>query len=310
MTKPHITVICPVHNEQETIPLFYDRFKNVIRPLESDYIFELMFTNNASTDNTLSIIQNLAATDPMVNVITLSRNFGYQKSLTAGLSYAKGDAIVIIDVDCEDPPELIPQFIESWRNEGCDIVYGQRDQRPEPRIILMYRKLFYRLLTRISDSPTILDMAEFSLFTTKVRDLILKNKTTTPFIRNEIAYVGFKRKGIRYNRQKRIAGKTHYNLFRMLVFAVAGILTASTYPLRVALYSLFPAFLVNTAAIITYLFIPSQKIINLLICADLMYLMFTSAFIAVYLARVYNDLIGRPVYIIDWDRSILRNTEA
>lgn len=301
--KKLITIICPIHNEQETIPLFYARIKPILNTLSDKYVFELLFSNNASTDNSLSIIKELCKSDQQIKYITLSRNFGYQKSLTASLNHANGDAVVIIDVDCEDPPEMIPEFIKAWEEENYDIVYGQRDLRPEPKIILWYRKLFYRLLTSISDSPTILDMAEFSLFNQKVKNLILKNSTTTPFIRNEIAYVGFKRKGIKYNRQNRIAGKTHYNLFRMVVFAVAGILTASTYPLRLALYLLIPLFILNIGLFTTYILTDSNIIMNTIIWIDLMYIMYSIAFIAVYLARVYNDVIGRPIFIIDWDNS-------
>lgn len=301
--KKLITIICPVHNEQETIPLFYKRIKIIIEQLTHEYDFELLFSNNCSTDSSLDIIRELSKSDEIIQYITLSRNFGYQKSLTAALHQANGDAVIIIDVDCEDPPEMIPKFIDAWKNEGYDIVYGQRDLRPEPKIILWYRKLFYRLLTRISDSPTILDMAEFSLFNTKVKNLILKNSTTTPFLRNEIAYVGFKRKAIKYNREARIAGKTHYNLFRMLVFAVAGILTSSTYPLRLALYLLIPLLLTNIVLFTTYLCTDWLKLMNSIVWLDLMYLMYAVGFIAVYLARVYNDVIARPLFIIDWDNS-------
>src|SRR5579862_5003418 len=123
-----ITIICPVHNEQTTVPLFYARLKTALQPLESGYDYELLFTNNRSSDGTLAEIQKIRAVDKRVQVLTLSRNFGYECSVATGLRYARGAAIVVIDVDCEDPPEMIPQFVAEWE-KGNDVVYGKRDRR-------------------------------------------------------------------------------------------------------------------------------------------------------------------------------------
>src|SRR3989338_5510938 len=153
-----ITIICPVYNEEETIPIFYELTRNAISALRDKYQFEFIFTNNASEDGTLQRLGELHKNDPDIEFITLSRNFGYQGSILSGLANALGDAIIIIDVDCEDPPELIARFIKGW--EDCyDIVYGRRDKRPEPAIVQLARKAFYRLTRRIADYDFVLDMA-------------------------------------------------------------------------------------------------------------------------------------------------------
>src|SRR5450759_1975569 len=130
-----ISIICPVHNEQESVPVFYSRLQSSIAPLRRSYDFELIFINDSSTDSTLSVIQELRRKDSSIQVLTLSRNFGYQAAVLAGMKYARGNGIFTIDVDCEDPPELIPQFVSKW-NEGYDVVYGLREGRPEARLLI------------------------------------------------------------------------------------------------------------------------------------------------------------------------------
>jgi len=224
--------------------------------------------------------------------------------MIAGLNHARGDAIIFIDVDCEDPPEMIPQFISFWE-QGFDIVYGLRDKRQEPKFIELSRKFFYRFISLIGDHDTILDMAEFSLFTRTVRDVIISNKTTYPFIRNEMAYIGLQQKGICYNREKRVAGKTHYNFASMFRFAVAGILTASTFPLRLTMYISIPLFFLNLVLLLLTLLGYKNNLFNPVILLDMMFLIFSIPFISIYLARVYHDVMARPNYVIDWRNSML-----
>ena len=303
-TPKVISIICPLINEEESIPIFYERLQAAIKPLKKTYDFELFFTNNRSTDRSLEIIKDICKNDSMVNVLTLTRNFGYQRSMLAGLNQAKGDIYIFIDVDCEDPPEMIPEFIEYWE-QGYDIVYGLRDKREEPKIIEYCRKLFYRILNAVIDNESILDMAEFSLFSKDVRDVIISNKSTYPFIRNEIAYVGLKQKGIRYNRQKRAASKTYYNLIGMFQFAIAGILTASTFPLRLIMYLSIPIFFTNLVILYQNVFGNINNYMDIIILLDLMFIVFSVPLISIYLARIYHDVIGRPNFIIDWKNSII-----
>jgi polyisoprenyl-phosphate glycosyltransferase len=299
-----ISIICPVFNEEGCIPLFYNRLQSVLSPLRERYDFELIFTNNSSMDRTLPIIQELRQSDPSVQVLTLSRNFGYQASLTAGLRHACGQAMIVVDVDCEDPPEMIPQFIAEWE-QGSDVVYGKREKRPESLALQMARKLFYRLNRAIGDSDIILDMAEFSLIASHVRDVMLDNSSTFPFLRTEVGYVGFRRKGIPYDRGRRIYGKSYYNVFGMTRFAIGGILSSSTFLLRFAAYLGAAVLIGNLIGIIVTLYAAYTRLIYVIYIIDLMYIIFFMDVICIYLARIYKDGVDRPVFIVDWKRSAL-----
>lgn len=294
-----VSIICAVHNEEKTIQLFYDRLKNIIDNL--DYDFEIIFTNNRSTDSTLSIIQQLIKTDPRVKVLTFSRNFGYQCSVQAGMTYAKGDCMITIDVDCEDPPELIPVFLKKWE-EGFDIVYGIRTNRPESRLLIGMRNLFYKILRFTADTEIILNMAEFGLIANYVRDGIINNTNTFPFLRTEIAYSGYKSFGVKYDREKRIAGETHYNFWRMAIFAIGGILSSSTFPFRLAVFVFPLVFIFNLLMLIADIYLGGVYF-KLLTVFDFLYVTLLLTTHGIYLARIYKNGLGRPLYIVDWKLS-------
>jgi glycosyltransferase involved in cell wall biosynthesis len=298
LTKPQLlTIICPVYNEEQAVPLFFDRVKPIIDELSLRYNVDLLFLNNASTDNTYSIIENLRKEHHFIYIITLSANSGYQRSIECGLRYAKGNVIVFIDVDCEDPPEMILEFVKYYEH-GYEVVYGERVDREELNVIKLLRKFFYHIVKWVADEDVILYMAEFCLITSEVRDAVLNDQNSFPFIRSSIARVGYTRIGIPYKRHQRIAGVTHYNLVNMIVFAVAGILSSSTLPLRMPLY-FFPFWLVLTGIFGALQIMTSNPwflLINVLLaCA---YLGGTIAFIALYVARTYKNGLGRPNYVI------------
>lgn len=300
--KPLISIVCPVFNEEHAIPAFYERLKAAVTPLSEKYDFELIFTNNRSVDGTLGAIQALRKKDPTVQVITLSRNFGYQASVLAGINYTTGDATIVIDVDCEDPPEMIPLFIAKWE-EGFDIVYGLRANRPEPRPLILMRKLFYRVLRLMADTDIVLDMAEFALVSSRVRNVMCDNSNTFPFLRAEIGYSGFLRHGIKYDRQQRTVGKSYYNLWGMFKFAVAGILSVSTFPLRIAIYA-WPLIAVANGVFLTLdLAGMSANAFRILVALDLFYGITLLTTHGAYLARIYKNNLARPVFIIDWKLS-------
>ena len=301
-SKPLISIVCPVYNEEQAIPIFYGRLKDAIAPLADKYEFELIFTNNRSTDGTLSIIRALRENDPSVQVVTLSRNFGYQASVLAGISYSAGDATIVIDVDCEDPPEMIPGFVAKWE-EGFDIVYGLRANRPEPRVLVWLRKLFYRTLRLMADTDIVLDMAEFALVSSRVRNVMRDNRNTYPFLRAEIGYSGFLRHGITYDREQRVTGSSYYNLWGMILFAAAGILSVSTFPIRIALYALPLLGLVNVLLLALDLLLGLSFAFKALVVLDLLYGITLLTTHGLYLARIYKNDIGRPVFIIDWNLS-------
>ncbi len=296
--RPTLAIICPVYDEQEAIPLFFGRLTPVVAGLAARYLVRLVFLNNASTDATLDRIDGIRAQFPETYHISMSRNVGYQSSLDCGLRRIDADLFVIIDVDCEDPPEMITQFIEE-HERGFDIVYGERVDRPEPTALKSGRKLFYRLLQRFSDDDIILDMAEFSLFTAEVRDAIIDDRSSFPFIRASIGRIGFRRKAIAFTRQRRIAGTTHYNLLRMTIFAVAGLLASSTLPLRLPIY-LLPFWLLALAGLGAAAILDRSAwlaLATLLVFAG--YVGTTIAFVALYVARAYKNGLNRPNAVMD-----------
>jgi len=297
-TRKRISILCPVYNEEETIQIFYDRLQKALASVLDRYDFEIVFLNNRSTDRSLSILRELRARDPAIQVLTMSRNFGYQPSVQAGMSYATGDGIVVIDSDCEDPPELILDFLAKWE-EGYDVVFGIRKDRAEHWAIKKLRNVFYHILRATADMNINLYMAEFALISSVVRDSIINNRNTFPFLRAEIGYVGFSGYGIEYNRQPRVAGKTHYNLTRMVAFAMAGFLTSSTFLMRLAGY-FFPVLVAVNAVLLAWsVHGGSSAAFQILVAADLVYAIFFLTVQGVYLARVYKNGMGQPIFIVD-----------
>ncbi|MBL6933856.1 MAG: glycosyltransferase family 2 protein [Alphaproteobacteria bacterium] len=299
-----ISLICPVYNEEAAIPIFLKRLRESIKPLRDRYDFELIFTNDGSTDRTMELIKAECAHDKMVQLVTFSRNFGYQASVLSGLQHAAGEAMIVIAVDCEDPPELIPRFIEGWE-QGHDIVYGRRGPRPEPWLIQLCRKVFYRLIHRIADSDFVPYMGEFALFTRRVRDVVLSNRSTFMFIRSEIAFAGFSRLAISYAPQPRVGGRSHYNIWGMTKFAIGNILTSSTFPLRLAAYLGVPLLFLNWLVPVIGVLTGENPLPVWLIALDLNFLVLAAIFVAVYVARIYKDGMDKPKFIIDWDNTEL-----
>ena len=305
MKTQQLTILCPVHNEERVIPLFYGRIRPVMEKLAESYTVHLLFLDNASIDRSAQQIEKIRESWPATYLITMSRNVGYHASLECGLRNATGDLFVFIDVDCEDPPEMILEFVDK-HEQGFDIVYGERVDRHESRAMKSARKFFYRLLHALADEEILLDMAEFSLFTREVRDAMLDENTSFPFLRAAIARVGFRRAAIPFKRQKRIAGDSHYNLIRMSVFAVAGILSASTLFLRLPIYFL-PLWLLSLLLLgIGYVSTQSLWYVVGAFLVFAGYVGATMAFTALYLARTYKNGLHRPNAFIDRSRSILQ----
>src|ERR1700730_14789603 len=305
MKTQQLTILCPVHNEERVIPLFYGRIRPVMEKLAESYTVHLLFLDNASIDRSAQQIEKIRESWPATYLITMSRNVGYHASLECGLRNATGDLFVFIDVDCEDPPEMILEFVEKYE-QGFDIVYGERVDRHESRAMKSARKFFYRLLAALADEEILLDMAEFSLFTREIRDAVLNENTSFPFLRASIARVGFRRAAIPFKRQKRIAGNTHYNLIKMTVFAAAGILSASTLFLRLPIY-LLPVWLLSLLLLgVGYVSTHSPWMIVAAFLLFATYTGATMAFTAMYVARAYKNGLHRPNAFIDRSRSVLQ----
>lgn len=296
--KPKLTVICPVYNEVGSVPIFIERFEAVREELSVSYDVDLFFTNNASTDGTLELIRRLSEEKPYIYFATLSRNAGYQISMECGLKTAKGDLFAFIDVDCEDPPEMIIDFVREFEVGGYDIVYGERSDREEGFFLKQGRKLFYRILKLIGDDEIVLDMAEFSLFTREVRDAIAQESTAYPFIRASIGRVGFKRKAISYKRNKRAAGSSNFNAQRLTWFALAGMFASTSLPLLIPIKTL-PAFLIILSSLAIWrVFDNSRAIDAAIIVVQATYVAFSAAFIAIYTRRLYKNSMSRPNFFI------------
>ncbi len=304
--RKKLTVICPVFNEMISVPIFAQRMKAVREQLLDRYDVDLLFCNNSSTDETLCEIIKLRCQNSFIYVVTLSRNVGYQASLECGLRTARGDLFVFIDVDCEDPPEMILDFVKVYEDGGCDIVYGERVDRHEAKLLVWGRKLFYRILKVVADEEVILDMAEFSLMTEEVRDAIVEDSSSFPFIRASIGRVGFRRKGIPYKRQKRIAGKSNFPGFSLIYFAIAGILSSSTLFLRLPIQTLFFWLIAVGVLAIARVFNDSRWIDAGLIFLFASYFGSAIAFIAIYTGRTYKNSLGRPNFIISKNDSHLQ----
>jgi len=298
-----LSVIVPVHNESPSIAPFYQRARAVLESLAGICEWALIFVNDASDDDSLSEILKLRSEDPRVRVITLSRRFGYHAVLMAGLTTVESDLYAMVDVDCEDPPELFSQFYQAIQG-GAQVVYGIRSNREEPTAITFLRKLFYYVNKRIADSEIVVWMAEFAMITRQVRDAIVAPQTTYPFLRAELGYVGFRRVGIPYFRAKRTHGRSHYSLWRMTRFAVAGILSSSTFPLRLVLY-VAEALAVAFPTLVMLQGLTLDGAARLAMILSFYFLLVTVPIIALYLARIYKNGVARPVFVIDHTQTFL-----
>jgi polyisoprenyl-phosphate glycosyltransferase len=230
--KPEISVVVPCFNEDAVLP---ETTRRLIASLEEiGRSFEIVYVDDGSRDNTPRVLTEIYASDPRVRVVRLSRNFGHQIAISAGLEYARGAAVVLIDADLQDPPEVIAEMVSLWR-QGNDVVYGTRRHRDgETAFKTLTAKWFYRFMNRLSEVPIPLDSGDFRLLDRKVVDALLAMPERDRFMRGMVSWVGFRQVSVEYDRAPRAAGDSKYTLFKMARFAVDGILSFSTAPLRIA----------------------------------------------------------------------------
>ena len=227
-----VSVVIPMYYEQEVVDVCYKRVKKVLEELKEKYEHEIVFINDGSKDKTLDILQDIAKVDKNVKIISFSRNFGHQAAVTAGLKYVTGDAIIIIDADLQDPPELIPDMIEKWE-QGYEVIYGKRKKRNgESAFKLLTAKAFYTTLNKLSDVDIPGDTGDFRLVDKKVVDVINSLPEHNKFLRGLFSWVGFEQYEYEYERKERFAGKTKYPLKKMLALAWEGITSLSIQPIR------------------------------------------------------------------------------
>ena len=228
-----VSVVIPMYYEEQVAEECYKRTAKVLKEISDKYNHEIIFVNDGSKDSTLSILEEIAKKDEHVKIISFSRNFGHQAAVTAGLKYVTGDAIVIIDADLQDPPELIPEMLKKWE-EGYEVVYGKRKTREgESAFKLLTAKAFYSTLNKLSDVEIPKDTGDFRLVDRKVVDVINSLPEHNKFLRGLFSWVGFEQYAFEYERKERFAGKTKYPLKKMLKLASDGIISFSTKPLKI-----------------------------------------------------------------------------
>lgn len=303
--KPLLSIVIPCYNEEEVLSETLSQLDRFCDQLSGLFV-ELVFIDDGSKDKTRDILKNYATQNDRVRIIGFSRNFGHQIAVTAGIDAANGDAVVLIDADLQDPPEVIHQMIEKWR-EGYDVVYGTRTERPgESAFKLTTARGFYRLLNRVSDVPIPLDTGDFRLMSRAVVDTLRAMPEQARFVRGMVSWIGFKQISIPYKRAERFAGESKYPLRKMIRFAVDGILSFSTKPLQfsvgiglvsacIALVGIVYAIMLRlltsywvegwTALMIAILFIGGVQ----LICVGVL---------GEYVGRIYNEIKGRPLYVV------------
>ena len=218
--RPLISIVIPVYNEAANIPALYERIHDVADGLIDDYRFEFLFTDNHSTDDTFTIISDLATTDDRVRCLRFSRNFGFQRSILTGYLNARGDAAVQIDADLQDPPELIPQFLELWE-QGHAVVYGIRSKRPEGRSMTAARSAFYRLVNLVSADDLPHDAGDFRLVDRRILDALRQIDDYHPYLRGLIASFGFDQIGVEYERDARSEGNSKFSFWKLVGLAMA-----------------------------------------------------------------------------------------
>lgn len=305
MNDKCISVVIPAYNEEEVIRQCYDSLTDVM--IDTSYDYELVFVNDGSKDRTLSILDELARMDVHVRIVNFARNFGHQAAVTAGINSSRGDCVVIIDADLQDPPEVIHQMLEKWE-EGYEVVYGKRRKRKgETLFKLASATLFYRFLQRMSDTHIPRDTGDFRLIDRKVVHVFNRMTERNKFIRGIISWIGFNQTFVEYDRNERMAGTTKYPLRKMLAFASDGIFSFSSKPLklitRMGMLTVLLALIVLVYSLCAKLFdLPEVErgwtSIMMAITLFSGVQMLSLGVIGEYIARIYDESKSRPQYIV------------
>lgn len=300
-----ISIIVPCFNEAAVICETHKRLVAVLeklKPIE----YEIVYVNDGSRDQTQEILHELRTANQFTRVVLLSRNFGHQIAVTAGLENASGDAMVVIDADLQDPPEIIPEMVARWR-DGYDVVYGLRtDRTGETQFKLWTAKTFYRMLNRFSKVKIPLDVGDFRLISRRVVDALLMMPERDRFLRGMVSWVGFNQAAVLYRRAPRFAGKSKYPLFKMIRFAVDGVLSFSFAPLRLAIWIGFLAIGLAIAGIVYAVLLRlyttdwvrgwASIFVAVLFMGGVQ--LISIGIIGEYIGRIYGEVKQRPLYFV------------
>ncbi|MGH2346366.1 MAG: glycosyltransferase family 2 protein [Chloroflexota bacterium] len=300
---PVFSVVAPVFNEEETLPRFYRRVVDAMEHIGDP--FELVLVNDGSSDGSLGVMRRLHAEDPRVRVVNFSRNFGHQAAISAGMQAARGQAVVIIDSDLQDPPEVIPEMAARWR-AGIEVVYAQRAKRAgETRFKLLTAALFYRLIARITTVNIPRDTGDFRLLDRKVVDTLTAMREHHRFMRGLSVWVGFRQEAVRYERAERFAGTTKYPFAKMVCFSLDAITGFSFVPLQLATslgfalagMSLLAILAAAVLRIATGAIVGQASTLILVLLLGGIQLIFLGI-IGEYLGRIHDEVRGRPLYVV------------
>jgi dolichol-phosphate mannosyltransferase len=313
--KPTFSIIAPIFNEAENMPELYRRVSMVMDSTGQPW--ELILVDDGSSDNSTVLMRELAEKDDRVRPVIFARNFGHQIAVTAGMDYARGDAVVIIDSDLQDPPEVIPELIAKWQ-EGYEVVYAVRAEREgESWFKIWTASLFYRIIYRITDVKIPMDTGDFRLMDRKVIDVMKRMRERYRFLRGMSAWVGFKQAGVPYKRAARFAGSTKYPFKKMLKLAMNAVTGFSYFPLQLATYMGFIvaglSILAIPVAIIVHILDPYQLLGQTTTLIAVLFLggvqLISLGILGEYLGRVYDEVKGRPLYVVSQAPDDVSNPE-
>jgi polyisoprenyl-phosphate glycosyltransferase len=302
-----ISIVIPVFNEENNVDLAYDAVVQVFEALRPRYRYEIIFTDDHSTDRTFEVLRKLAARDPAVRVLRFARNFGINKAILTGYRYARGEAAIELDCDLQDPPSLIPTFLVKWE-DGHDVVVGIRDSREESRLMETLRRLYYRLLVTVADEPLIADAGEFRLVDRRILDQLQSIDDARPFVRGLVSSLSARQTGIPYRRGSRRYDKSKFPIHRLVPLAIDGLISHSVLPLRLAtLAGLIVAFIATSISFYYMLarflfgsdwpsgFATTTILILFGISLNALFL----GIIGEYVGRIYLQVRRRPTTIIE-----------
>ena len=303
--KKTISIVVPVFNETEIIEVFYQRCQKVFDYID-EYKFEIIFVDDGSEDDSYKKMTDLANSDKNVKIIKFSRNFGHQTAITAGLDIADGAAVVVIDADLQDPPEVVTDFIKKWE-EGYDVVYGVREKREgESRMKLFTASIFYRILKVLTRVDIPVDTGDFRLLSHRGVLRLRELREHDRFVRGLVSWIGFKQTAVYYRRQERYAGETKYPYRKMIKFALDGITSFSSIPLKLAT---FLGYITSAIALLYALSVFIQKLFGITvpgwatIMVGMLFLggvqLICIGIMGEYIARIFNQTKERPMYIVE-----------
>jgi dolichol-phosphate mannosyltransferase len=299
-----LSVVVPCYNEEQVIACCHETLTGVLSPAIGDY--QIVYVNDGSTDNTYQLLREIQRSDARVKVVDLARNFGHQVAVSAGLAYAEGDAVALIDADLQDPPEVLPQMVQLWE-KGYEVVFGVRKTRAgESWFKLKTADWFYRILNCLSDTEIPRDTGDFRLLDRKAVDALLRMPERDRMLRGLSSWIGFRRYGLEYERRPRQAGVTKYPLHKMLRLALDGILSFSVVPLRLvsimgvatAGMSVLGISYALVLRLFTRIWVPGWTLlfIGMLFIGGLQ--MLSMGIVGEYIGRIYTEAKQRPLYLV------------